>query len=143
MLPQRILNKIVQDANGCQVWQGSLQDGYGRVGFQQKLWLVHRLVWTLTIGEIPNGMVLDHLCRNRACCNTDHLRVVTSGENTRAEGSAVGLINGTCRKGIHDVRVTGIEEWNGVRRCRACRQDSRRKAAHRRKVRRANQVLDE
>jgi hypothetical protein len=43
--------------------------------------MVHRYCWELEVGPIPDGMEIDHQCRNRACCNIDHLRVVTPKVN--------------------------------------------------------------
>lgn len=41
----------------------------------------HRVVWEYTNGPIPNGMQIDHLCRQRDCCELSHLDVVTNLEN--------------------------------------------------------------
>ena len=56
-------------------------NGYSRVWHKGKLWRGHRLAWELTNGAIPEGMVIDHLCRNRACVNLNHLRLVSQQEN--------------------------------------------------------------
>jgi hypothetical protein len=45
--------------------------------------LVHRDVYEQLVGPIPEGLVLDHLCRNRSCCNPAHLEPVTTAENVR------------------------------------------------------------
>ena len=77
-----------QDTN-CWVWYGELnRNGYGRVWVQGKRLMAHRVVYESTRGPIPDGMVLDHLCRNRRCCNPDHLEPVTVKENT-LRGQAV------------------------------------------------------
>lgn len=53
--------------------------------------MAHRLIYTMLIGEIPEGMVLDHLCRNRRCVNPHHLEPVTVKENThRGEAKLFG-----------------------------------------------------
>ena len=58
-------------------------DGYYRVSIQKRNYLVHRLAYETKYGKIPEGLVIDHLCRNRACYNPDHLEVVTQKENLR------------------------------------------------------------
>lgn len=80
---------ILQD-NGCWHWAGrwTSGDGYNKVSYQGKAWMVHRLIYTLMVGPIPDGLVLDHTCRDRACCNPKHLEPVTQKENTR-RGNAV------------------------------------------------------
>ncbi len=57
--------------------------GYGRCQWRRKTWKTHRLVFTWLVGPIPPEMQLDHLCRNRRCCNPTHLELVTGTENTR------------------------------------------------------------
>ena len=86
-LPYRILAKLHLHPSGCIVWTGGTSRGYGKVRWQGKLLQAHRLVWESVNGPIPSGLVIDHLCRNRACCNVDHLRVVTTAENLKAPGS--------------------------------------------------------
>ncbi len=84
-LPNMRGNTIAEriDASGdCWEWCGALRsDGYGHKYYKGKYWSVHRLVWTALVGEIPDGMDIDHLCRNRKCCNPDHLEVVTRSTN--------------------------------------------------------------
>ena len=76
--------------NGCWVWQkASLPAGYGLCksisnhGDRDSNQLVHRLSWAHHTGEIPDGLEVDHLCRNKACCNPDHLECVKPKENSR------------------------------------------------------------
>lgn len=82
-------SKVQQDASGCWLWTGCVgkRDGYGRFTRSGLSRLAHRAGYQLLRGEIPDGMVLDHLCRVRHCVNPDHLRVVTNRENLLAEGS--------------------------------------------------------
>ena len=80
----RVFQRVLVDRKtGCWLWQGELnRNGYGRVWFMGVRYMVHRIVWTVLRGPIEDGLVLDHLCRNRACCNPDHLEPVTVRENT-------------------------------------------------------------
>lgn len=67
----------------CWLWTRAVnRNGYGRVWRERKTQLVHRLVFEAVRGPVPAGRVLDHLCRNRRCCNPDHLQPVTVRENT-------------------------------------------------------------
>lgn len=102
----------------CWMWVGSLSgNGYGRIqGYvvDASPKLAHRVAYELVNGPIPEGMQLDHLCRNRRCVNPAHLEPVTCGENLRRG----------CR-----TRLT----WAAVDEIRARRQrgESRRSVADR------------
>lgn len=67
----------------CWVWQGTLRGGYGRFRAGRKTFSAHRVSYEHHVGAIPDGLVLDHLCRNRACINPAHLEPVTIRENIR------------------------------------------------------------
>ena len=65
----------------CWQWTAAKCLGYGRFGFNKKTLLAHRISYTLIKGEIPRGLVLDHICRNTSCVNPEHLDIVTHKEN--------------------------------------------------------------
>jgi len=74
---------------GCWIWCGTQsRNEYGRVYHDGKRRQAHRVVYELLVGAIPQGLVLDHLCRVRCCCNPAHLEAVTVRENTH-RGNAV------------------------------------------------------
>ncbi len=63
--------------------------GYGLVFAEGKRRVAHRVVYKVLRGDVPKGLDLDHLCRNRRCVNPDHLEIVTHRENVlRGEGIA-------------------------------------------------------
>jgi len=77
-----IRDRLILYDGGCLIWTGYLDSGgYGRVGFKKKSHPVHRLLWHHYVGPIPEGLVLDHLCKNPSCANIEHMEVVTNEEN--------------------------------------------------------------
>lgn len=84
-LPEQILDKLAPcPTSGCWLWYARWDsgNGYGKVDFEGQTWMSHRLVWTLLVGAIPRGLILDHLCRVRCCANPAHLEPVTVRVNT-------------------------------------------------------------
>lgn len=80
--------------DGCWLFHGSINNcGYGQVG-RNKAWgkprtvLAHRVMYEATLGPIPEGMTVDHLCRVRNCVNPEHLEAVSIGENVRRAAAA-------------------------------------------------------
>lgn len=104
---ERFDNRVVMcPMSGCWLWDGAVNwGGYGRMMVKGKSILAHRWSYENTNGPIPDGMDVDHKCRNRSCVNPDHLRLATRSENmantkTHADGQS-GL------KGVDYHRGTG------------------------------------
>ena len=75
--------KLIKDNNGCITPSTHKlnKDGYFRYRKRVnkgrgKLVMFHRLVWESIYGDIPNGYEIDHICKNRACCNIKHLQML-------------------------------------------------------------------
>ena len=75
----------VDPDSGCWVWPHTLdRRGYGRVGFRGRQWYVHRLMLSVFVEPLVDGLVVDHIaCISRACCNPAHLRQVSQAGNTQ------------------------------------------------------------
>lgn len=58
------------------------KDGYYRIRKNDKLVLYHRFMWEKVLGQIPDGHEVHHKCSNRACCNIDHLEILSGEEHT-------------------------------------------------------------
>jgi phage terminase large subunit-like protein len=111
---------------GCWAWTGSINPlGYGSLRLIEKRnKAAHLFAYELLIGPVPDGLVLDHLCQNRACCNPHHLEPVTRWENTRRGRNHIAA---NARK-THCMRGHALSGENvrvGARGRRSCRQCER------------------
>lgn len=77
--------------------------GYGKIMEKRRTYLLHRWMYERAFGPIPAGKQLHHLCRNRACCNPDHLRVLTRKEHRAID---VAKLTEAERQGIVLLAVT-------------------------------------
>ena len=109
---------------GCWLWTGSANKaGYGHTKHNGTTWVAHRLGWTLYRGPIPEGMFIDHMCRQKGCVNPDHLRLVTPRINAIENNDGITALN--ARK-THCKRGHALDEANtgtthtGTRQCRTC-----------------------
>jgi hypothetical protein len=120
----RIIRKSPEDENGCWVWSGRVgSGGYGKIRVREDGREInrgaYRVLYELMIGKVPDGLVLDHLCRNRLCVNPAHLEPVTQTENVlRGEGfAAVNARKTSCPKG-HPYDEANTKLYQGRRYCR-------------------------
>lgn len=110
----------------CWLWTGKKSaKGYGNyVSENGRKMRPHQWAWVLKHGEVPDGFVLDHLCRNRACVNPDHLEPVTAVENTR-RGALARWVE-PCPNG-HDQTVYRRVSSAGKNYCSECRREAGRR----------------
>lgn len=75
---------VAQGLGPCWLFTGQWSDGKGfkKVKFDCETLYVHRAMFEVLVGPVPESLVLDHLCRQRACCNPCHLEPVTMAVNT-------------------------------------------------------------
>ncbi len=140
----RFVEKIkINPITHCWEWQGTKSHlGYGQFradgrrdignGRKGTLSSPHRFAYTALVGPIPEGKEIDHLCRNRACCNPDHLEAVTHQENA-ARGDAFGKKSGKwkprprpthCKRGHEYTPENTHHLPSGSIACRACNRIS-------------------
>lgn len=131
---QRLMRRVDKRADGCWQFTGRLNpDGYSRVHLGRGKPGVqgHRLAYEVLMGPVPDGLDLDHLCRNRGCVNPAHLEPVTRQVNL-LRGQTITASKAQQTHCIHGHAFTPENTYikrNGTRQCRAC--DAIR-AAHRR-----------
>lgn len=78
----RFSGYVTQDANGCWMWNGGTdKDGYGVFYFRKMNRRAHRVSYWASVGEIEDGKLVDHSCRQKGCVNPSHLRCLTHREN--------------------------------------------------------------
>lgn len=128
----RFAAKVALSDSGCLVWLGGIAgSGYGHFHTTQSGAIkardvyAHRWSYEHHRGPIPEGLHLDHLCRNRKCVNPDHLEPVTQRENTlRGIGfSAENAAKTECAKGHpYSIDNTYVDPL-GYRHCRTCRRE--------------------
>jgi hypothetical protein len=125
---------VIGGEDECWQWLAATRRGYGLFGISwrpTRQALAHRFAYEFLVGPIPEGMTLDHLCRNRGCVNPAHLEPVTGRENTlRGNGPAgVNARKTYCERGhaYDDENTYWVKTPTGRgRKCRICERARRR-----------------
>jgi hypothetical protein len=135
----RFARKVKVLDSGCWQWTGNCHpdNGYGRLWFDRHDdRLAHRLAYEWSVGPIPVGLVIDHLCRHRSCVNPDHMEPVTSAVNTM-RGVGIGPINAAkthCLRGhlfdFENTYVVRMRNGNTGRSCKECSRIRKRERRH-------------
>lgn len=125
---ERVLDNVAMGPRGCHISTYSVAShGYAQVGWREAgeihMTLCHRVIWTWFRGPIPDGMTVDHMCKNRRCVRLQHLRMISNYENARRTSGRdwpLGqCINGHSNEHLHRMP-------SGKRICRLCRADYQR-----------------
>lgn len=124
----RFWEKVDRSAE-CWTWKDvPTRAGYGLISVNDRRLYAHRFAYELFHGLIPDGLVIDHLCRNTRCVNPDHLEAVTQRENC-LRGVSVSAINAAKTHCIHghsfDDDNTYMPPGSNQRMCRTCLNERR------------------
>lgn len=119
-------NSFWEKVGDCHLWKAFLdKDGYGSFYFKKKLRRAHRVAYYFANSDIPDGMVIDHICKHRNCVNPSHLRLITKTQNTLENSRSVGAINKMkefCKNGHKFDRKYGNQRY-----CSICQAEKKKR----------------
>ena len=124
---ERIAARI-ETYQGHWLWTGMMHSGgYGKLDGK----LAHRVSWELEHGAVPDGLYIDHVCRERRCVNPAHLRLVTPRENSLENSTSSPAANawkGRCKHGhaFNEDNTYWYGPGKRYRMCRTCRRNRMR-----------------
>lgn len=134
-LPRNMQTKIRVTDPGCWEWTGALNSrGYGQVGVLGVSKSTHRVAYELLVGPIPEQLQIDHLCRNKPCCNPQHLEPVTVLENMRRrpDTNKSHCTHGHAMTPANTI-IKPRADGRFIRNCRVCAIESQRERRRRAK----------
>lgn len=134
-ITERLMAKVsMEPMSGCWLWTGATNpNGYGHMSVNGHFVDVHRVSYEQFIGEIPDGLTLDHKCRVRCCANPEHLEAVPQLDNWQ-RGLGLSVAHDMRRSKTHCINGHEFTEENTYRQrdgSRACKECNR--AWHRQK----------
>lgn len=123
------MDKVEKIEGGCWQWTHPLErNGYARLWVNRKNVGAHRFSYEYHVGPIPEGLEIDHLCRNKACVNPEHLEPVTTQENVRrmvAHRTPYQHLRDSCPNDHPYDEENTIHTATG-RQCKTCKADANR-----------------
>ena len=129
---------VVDEDTGCWNWTGTKSRGYGVISCgANNNRPAHVFVYEQVVGPVPDGMELDHVCRNKGCVNPDlkHLEPVTHLVNVRRGEAGIANSSKTkCKWGHEFTPANTVYNKRGQRNCAACTRRLQREAMRKRRL---------
>lgn len=133
LVMERFWSKVDKSGD-CWLWTGCTQPpGYGRFRIEPRTVYAHRFAYEELVGPIPDGLVLDHLCRTPACVNPEHLEPVPQRVNIE-RGARNGMQGRTHCVNGHEFSGHNLIATSKGRVCRACKNERGRAYKQRRRA---------
>lgn len=128
--------------SGCWLWEGGARGGpkhkkhrYGGFSLNGKWQIAHRISYEMFVDKIPDGLIIDHLCRTTWCVNPKHLEPVTYQENAQRGDTGINQSSKAyCDSGHAFSKKNTYITPSGARSCRICRKHAQRRYVARKKV---------